>query len=167
MNKSVDEVQSHMTQMMSEAMATMRAEAETRANAMLQTLLEKVSGMIPRSVFSNSETINKPRQATMQKVGNQTQDTSQIPKVAKQTWAHRFGPGTQVTSDWTTVSRRRKSTNTKKVLKKHPVDQRQVLLLRQSHTQHKGHHVSHQQGTRARRSGLYGPDGRTEEYGER
>jgi hypothetical protein len=71
--------------MMSEAIATMRAKAETRANAMLETLLEKVSGMLPRSVFSKSETINKPRQATMQKAGNQIQDASQIPQIAKQT----------------------------------------------------------------------------------
>jgi hypothetical protein len=38
-------------------------------------------------------------------------------------------------SDWTTVGRREKPTNTKKVLKKHPADQTRVLLLRQSYTQ--------------------------------
>jgi hypothetical protein len=70
MSKTVEEKQSHVTQMVSEAMATMRAEAETRANAMLQTLLEKVSGMISGSVFSKSEANNKTRQATMQKVGH-------------------------------------------------------------------------------------------------
>lgn len=135
MEKTVEEMRSHMTQMMGEAMATMRAEAETRANAMLQTLLERVSGMIPGSVFSNSETDNRTRQATIQKVGNQTQNASQIPQVAKQTWAQRFGSGTQATSGWTTVSGRRKPSNTKTVLKKHPTDQRRILFARQSPTQ--------------------------------
>jgi hypothetical protein len=132
MDKIVEEMRSHMAQMMGEAMATMRAEAKLRANAMLQTLLEIVSGIIPGSMFSNSETANRPRQVTIQKVGNQMQNTSQITQVAKQTWAQRFGTGTQATSDWTTVSGRRKPSNTKTVLKKHPADQRRVLFLRQS-----------------------------------
>lgn len=135
MEKTVKDMQVHMTQMMSEVMAMMRAEAETRANAMLQTLLERMSGMILGSVANKSETINNPRQITTQKVGIQTQCNSQIPQVAKQTWAHRFGSGTQVTNDWTTVGGRRKPTSAKKVLKKHPADQRRVLLLRQSPTQ--------------------------------
>jgi hypothetical protein len=65
-----------MTQTMSEAIATMRAEAEKRANAMLQTLLERMSGMILGSVGNKSEAIKKPRQATTSKVGTQALDNS-------------------------------------------------------------------------------------------
>jgi hypothetical protein len=135
MEKTVKDMQAQVTQMMSELMATTRAEAETRANAMLQTLLERMPGMILGSVANKSETIDKPGQAALQNVGTKTQSNSQIPLVAKQTWAHRFGTGIQVTNDWTTVSGRRKPTNAKKVLKKHPADQRRVLLLRRSSTQ--------------------------------
>jgi BMFP domain-containing protein YqiC len=138
LEKTVKDMQAHMTQTMSEAIAAMRAEAETRANAMLQTLLERMSGMILGSVTNKSETINKPRQATTSKVGTQTQGNSQSPQVAKQTWANRFGTGTQVMNDWTTVSGRRKPTSAKKVHKKHPADQTRVLLPRRSPTQQRG-----------------------------
>ena len=60
--------------------------------------------MMHGSVVMKSETINKPRQATIEKVEDQTQGTSQIPQLAKQAWAHRCGSGIQVTSDWKTVS---------------------------------------------------------------
>lgn len=102
---------------------------------MLQTLLEKMSGMILGSEASKREASDRMRQATTPKVGNQTQGKSQIPQVAKQTWATRFGSATQVTEDWTTVGGRKKPTSSKKVLKKHPADQRRILLLRQGSAQ--------------------------------
>jgi hypothetical protein len=130
MEKTVKDMQVYMTQMTSEAMAVMRAEAETRANAMLETLLEMISEVLLGSMANKGDTINKPRQAATQKLGNQTQSASQILQMAKQTWTHRFGSGTQVTNDWTTVGGRRKSMTAKKVVKKHAADQRRVLLHR-------------------------------------
>ena len=87
MEKTVKEMQVHMTQMMNEAIATnvMRAEAKIRAKAMLQTLLERMSGSILGRVASKSETVDKQRQKTTPKVRTQTQDVPQIPQVAKQT----------------------------------------------------------------------------------
>jgi hypothetical protein len=76
MRIAVKDMQAYMTQMMSEAIATMRAEAQVRANAMLQTLLERMLGMIRGSVANKSETINKPRQATTPKVGTQRSGAS-------------------------------------------------------------------------------------------
>jgi len=102
---------------------------------MLQTFLEKMSGMILGSVASKSEANDRMRQATTPKVGNQTQGKSQIPQVAKQTWANRFGSATQVTQDWTTVGGRKKPKSSKKVLKKHSADQRRILLLRKGSAQ--------------------------------
>jgi BMFP domain-containing protein YqiC len=69
--KTVKDMQAHMAKVMTEAITTMRVEAETRANAMLQTLLEKMSGMILGSAASKREVSDRMRQATTLKVGNQ------------------------------------------------------------------------------------------------
>ena len=57
---------------MTEAIAIIRVEAETRANAILQILLKKISGIILRSIASKREASNRMRQATTLKVGNHT-----------------------------------------------------------------------------------------------
>jgi len=105
--KTFKSMQTHMVQMMNEAVTTLRAEAETKANSMLQPLLDKMSGMILGSVASKDETVNNLKQASTTTVGAQTQGSSQIPEVAKQTWANRFGSVTQVSKDRTTVGRRK------------------------------------------------------------
>jgi len=53
MEKTIKDMQAHVAQVMTEA--TTRAEVETRANAMLQTLIEKMSGMILGSMANKNE----------------------------------------------------------------------------------------------------------------
>ena len=135
MEKAIKDMQAHMAQVMTEAIATMRAEAETRANAMLQTLIEKMSGMILGSMASKNEASDRTKQASTPDVGTKTrasirQGQQQPTQATQQSWAAVVSTGTQKPSGWTTV------THGKKKAKKLPLDQRRILFARnvQTHT---------------------------------
>jgi len=135
MEKTIRNMQAHMTQVMTEAIATMRAEAETRANDMLQTFLEKMSGMILGSMASKNEASDRTKQASTPDVGTRTrasirQGQQQPTRATQQSWAAVASTRTQKPSGWTTV------THGKKKAKKLPLDQRRILFARnvQTHT---------------------------------
>ncbi|KAI7066734.1 hypothetical protein KC331_g1892 [Hortaea werneckii] len=118
--------QIQMTKMMNEMMEMIQGKAEKREEILLQKLLEQSSKTVPRCLKCSNKAVSDPQQAR-----SETQSTSQPKEVPSQTWAARLSGTTQKTNEWTTVSGRRKTPAAKKTPKKHPMDQRRVLLLRQ------------------------------------
>ena len=103
-----------------------QGKAEKREEMLLQKLLEQSSKTVPRCLKCSDKAVPDPQQAR-----SETQSTSQPKDISSKTWVARLSGTTHKTNEWTTVSGRRKTPAAKKTPKKHPVDQRRVLLLRQ------------------------------------
>ena len=117
--KELQNVQLQLTQLVTTAMASMQAEADRRADSMLQSLKQMLAST-PRPETSSR---------TPQLLKSAPQEgTTHFPEVQrKQTsWASITGSGAG--NGWTTV------TNGKKKVKKHPRDQRRVLFIRNVQT---------------------------------
>lgn len=126
LKERIAQSQIQTTKMMNEVMEMIQAKAEKRAEILLQKLLEQSSKTVPRCLKCSNKAVPDPQQAR-----SDTQSTLRPKEVPSQTWAARLNGTTQKTNEWTTVSGRRKKPAAKKALKKHPMDQRRVLLLRQ------------------------------------
>lgn len=111
-------------QLVNTTMERMQVEADLRADAMLQTVVQ----MLKNAPAAES---NKaaPIVGTDATSGQRTL-TAASPGQHQPSWATVTGTGTQRTSSSTTV------TNGKKKVKKHPLDQRRILFVRnvQNHT---------------------------------
>lgn len=127
---NVSEVKIELTQLVNTLMEKMQAEANQRANAMLQTLVQMLKNA-PATENNRAapavETDATPRDRTRVS-GSRGQQ--QPMRAAQPSWAAVTGTGSQKTSSWTTA------TNGKKKVKKHPLDQRRILFVRnvQPHT---------------------------------
>jgi hypothetical protein len=126
MNDNINKVHMQLTQLVNTAMMKMQAEVNKRAVEVLPKLeqmhsgtpMQDKGGAVPS--FRGNST---PGSATQEPV-RQRQDQSK--RVAQPTWAGITGAGGHASMSWTTV------TNGKKKLKKHPLDQRRILLTRDS-----------------------------------
>jgi hypothetical protein len=133
--RSIELIQKQMTQMVSEAMVKMRAEAAERAETMLQRLLRRAPETAPTHIANRDREANEFHQIDAQKVSKKTQNALHLGQTAPETWTDKIGSKAQGTNEWTTVGGRKKPTSMPKVLKKHPADQRRVLFLRQDPAQ--------------------------------
>jgi hypothetical protein len=111
-------------------MEAMQAEADRRADAMLQAVTQMLKNAPATennrvAPVVEADATSRPRTRAAAIRGQQ-----QPVREAQPSWATVTGNGTQKTSSWTTV------TNGKKKAKKHPLDQRRILFVRkvQSHT---------------------------------
>jgi hypothetical protein len=143
MNDNINKVQTQLMQLVNTAVAKVQAESDRRAEAMAKaqaeadqradTTLQKLVQMLnsapkkdnDRAIPSSRADVASGRAAQI----SRRQGQQQSARATQPTWAEVTGTGTQTTTGWTTV------TNGKKKLKKHPLDQRQVLFARnrQSH----------------------------------
>lgn len=127
---NIKEMKAEVMQLVNTMMETMQAEADRRADAMLQTVMQmlknapatqnsKAAPVVETDVTSGHRTRTAASQAQQQPM-----------RPAQPSWAAVTGTGTQKTSSWTTV------TNSKKKARKHPLDQRRILFVRnaQPHT---------------------------------
>lgn len=110
-------------------MENMQAEANRRADAMLQTLVRMLKNA---PATGNDKVASFVEPDTAQEHGTRepsSGEQQQPMRAAQSSWAAVTGTGTQKTSNWTTV------TSGKKKTKKHPLEQRRVLFARnvQSH----------------------------------
>lgn len=133
--KSVQQMTKETAQMMSDAIAKMQAEVEKKAEAVFKRLFEQTLKTTPIEVVSSNTATRQPQLVDLQEARKKQQGALNPGKTATQTWAERFNPKTQEPGEWKTVSGRKKPTGMKKVLKKHPIDQRRVLFVRQDQTQ--------------------------------
>lgn len=119
MEKHFQRVQLGLTQLVTTEMAKMRAEADRRADSMLQSLKELLAS-----------TLKPETSATRSQLGKSApqEGTAHTPEVQREqtAWAKITAPSTG--NGWTTV------TNGKKKVKKHPRDQRRVLFVRNVQT---------------------------------
>jgi hypothetical protein len=130
MRENMKEMKAELIQLVSTMMEAMQAEADRRADAMLQAVTQ---------MFKNAPATENNRAAPVVETdatsGPRTRTAAirgqqQPVREAQPSWATVTGNGTQKISSWTTV------TNGKKKAKKHPLDQRRILFVRnvQSHT---------------------------------
>lgn len=133
--RSIELIQKQMTQMVSDAMVKMRAEAAEMAETMLQRLLERAPDTSSTYIANRGRETNESHQIDAQKVSKKTKNALHPGQTATETWTEKIGSKAQGINEWTTVSGRKKPTNMPKVLKKHPADQRRVLFLRQDPAQ--------------------------------
>lgn len=127
MREDIARAQAQLTELLDAAMAKMQAESDRRADAMLERLVQKF--------HEASERANKSAAAAttahaIPEFGTDRQLHSQPTQKAQRTWANVTRAGTQTVAGWATV------TNRKKTLKKHPLDQRRVLFIRNSRSHH-------------------------------
>jgi hypothetical protein len=130
MKESIQEMKAELTQLVSTMMEAMQAEAERRADAMLQAVTQMLKNAPATennrvAPVVETDATSEPRTRTAAIRGQQ-----QPVREAQPSWATVTGNGTQKISSWTTV------TNGKKKVKKHPLDQRCILFVRnvQLHT---------------------------------
>lgn len=126
----MSEVKIELTQLVNTMMEKMQAEANRRADAILQTLVRMLK-IAPATGNNKAASFVEPDTAQEDRTPDPASRGQQQPvRAAQPSWAAVTGTATQGTSNWTTV------TNGKKKSKKHPLDQRRVLFARnvKSHT---------------------------------
>jgi hypothetical protein len=130
MEDSVSKVQMQLTQLVtqlvSNAVIKTQAEADRRADAMLQKLVQMLNitpGKDDDKTMPSSRASVEPGRAAQV---SSRQGQQQPVRAGQPTWAEVTAKGTQATTGWTTVN------NGKKKSKKHPLDQRRVLFARNS-----------------------------------
>lgn len=126
MREDIGRVQSQLADVLNAAIAKMQMESDRKTGVMLQRLEEKI--------FEASERPGRgiPSEVEAHKItgaGVNQKLQSQPARDAQRTWANVTRTAAQTVAGWATVSTRKKKP------KKHPLDQRRVLLLRsgQSH----------------------------------
>ena len=123
MREDIARVQAQLVEVLNAAMAKMQTESERRAEAMLERLerkLHEASEQAKRSAASAAVA------HTISGSGVNQNLHSQPAQEAQRTWANATRAATQTAAGWATVA------NRKKKLKKHPLDQRRVLFVRNS-----------------------------------
>ena len=126
MREDIGRVQSQLADVLKAAIAKMQMESDRKTGVMLQRLEEKffeASERPGRGIPSEVEAHKITGAGVNQKL------QSQPARDAQRTWANVTRTAAQTVAGWATVSTRKKKP------KKHPLDQRRVLLLRsgQSH----------------------------------
>ena len=121
---NISKVRMELTQLVNAMMERMQVEAKGRTDMMLQKLMQMLK-IAPKDHTGRA----KPAVDTYLSLGRLTrapgsQGQSQPTRAALPSWAAVTGKGTQTTSSWTTV------TNGKKRVKKHSLDQRRILFVR-------------------------------------
>jgi hypothetical protein len=130
MRENIKEMKVELIQLVNTMMETMQAEADRRADAMLQAVMQMLKNA-PATENVRAVPAVETDATTGQRTHTAASRRQQHPmRTAQPSWAAVTGTGTQNLSSWTTV------TNGKKKVKKHPLDQRRILFVRNvlSHT---------------------------------
>ena len=130
MRESIKEMKVELTQLVSTMIETMQVEADRRADATLQTVMQMLK-KAPETEKNRAAPVVMTDGTSEHRTRTAANRKHQQPMQAAQaSWAAVTGTGTQKTSSWTTV------TSGKKKVKRHPLDQRRILFVRnvQSHT---------------------------------
>lgn len=128
MQSSIKEVQTHLTQLFSDVVLKMQAEAEKRAEAMMQRVmqaLEQVPQLISTCATTRSTASPQQESGTqsMEPTGK-PQGRAQSKQATQPTWSKVVRAAAQSTTKWTTV------VNKNKRLRKQPLEQRRILFIR-------------------------------------
>lgn len=126
---NISRVKMEVTQLVNTMMERMQAEAERRADAMLQKLTQMLK-IAPKNHIGRAAPVVDAEVASGRLMrASGSQGTNQPMRAAQPSWAAVTGTGVQKLTGWTTVA------NGKKKTKKHPLDQRRILFVRnvQSH----------------------------------
>jgi hypothetical protein len=124
MRESIKEMKVELTQLVSTMMETMQAEADRRADAILQTVMQMPKNA-PETENNRAAPVVETDATSGQRMRTTASRGQQQPvQAAQPSWATVTGNGTQKPSSWTTV------TNGKNEVKKHPLDQRRILFVR-------------------------------------
>ena len=121
---NITKVRIELTQLVNTMMEKMQAEAERRAETMLQKLTRMLK-IAPKNDIGRAAPISEPasilgRSTRMTDGQEQTQPT----RAAQPSWAAVASTGAQKMTGWTTVS------NGKKRTKKHSLNERRILFVR-------------------------------------
>jgi hypothetical protein len=117
-------VRIELTQLVNTTMERMQAEAERRAESMLQKLTQMLR-LAPRNHVDRVAPVIDTEVASGRSTqGSGSQGQNQTTRARQPSWATFAGTGAQKTTGWTTV------TNGKKRTKKHSLDQRRILFVR-------------------------------------
>jgi hypothetical protein len=130
MRESIKEMKVELIQLVSTMMETMQAEANRRADAMLRAVMQMLKNA-PETDNNRAAPVVETDATSEHRTRTAANREQQQPMQAAQpSWAAVTGTGTLKTSSWTTV------TSGKKKVKKHPLDQRRILFVRnvQPHT---------------------------------
>jgi hypothetical protein len=126
---NISKVKIELTHLINTTMERMQAEAERRAEAMLQKLTQMLR-LAPRNHVDRVAPVIDTKVASGRSTRvSGSQGQNQTTRATQPSWAAITGTGAQKTTGWTTV------TNGKKRTKKHSLDQRRILFVRnaQSH----------------------------------
>lgn len=126
MHNNISKVQTQLTQLLNNAMEKMQAEADKRADAMFQRLVQMLKGAPRNDIDKAMPSLRADVALGCAAQISSRQGPQQPTRAAQPTWAEVTGMGAKTATDWTTV------TNGKKKLKKHPLDQRRILFTRNS-----------------------------------
>jgi hypothetical protein len=121
--EDIARVQVQLTEVLSAAMEKMQTESDRKAEVMLKRLeqnFNEASEQAKKSAASAAVTHTIPGSGVHQKLHSQPTQESQ------RTWANVTRMATQTAAGWTTIA------NRKKKPKKHPLDQRRILFVRNS-----------------------------------
>jgi uncharacterized coiled-coil protein SlyX len=127
MREDIARVQAQLTELLNDAMAKMQTESDRRAEAMLGRLVQKIQEASEQTVKSAAAAATAH---AIPGVDPNQQSHSQPAQNAQRTWANVTRADTQTVAGWATVA------NPKKKLKKHPLDQRRILFIRDSRSHH-------------------------------
>lgn len=128
MRNSIGEVQTQFAQLLNEAVAKMQAEAETRAEAMFQRVMQALEArrIAGTCTSISSSTTSRQQGSATKDAEPQVQPQSKLRsrQVTQQTWSKVARAAAQSVSEWTTVTHKNKKP------KKHPLEQRRILFVR-------------------------------------
>lgn len=129
MQNSIKEVQTHFTQLLSDAVAKVQAEAEKHAEVMLQRVRQSLKNA-PQATCActtASSTNSRGQEHVTQEASpnGRTQGELRSKQATQQTWSKIVQRAAKSATAWTTVVN-----NRNKKTKKHPIEQRRILFLR-------------------------------------
>jgi hypothetical protein len=121
---NISKVKIELTQLINTTIERMQVEAERRAEAMLQKLMQMLR-LAPRNHINRvAPVIDTEVASGRSKRVSGSQGQNQIIRVTQPSWAAITGTRAQKTIGWTIV------TDSKKRTKKHSLDQRRILFVR-------------------------------------
>lgn len=122
-------VQAQLAGVLDAALIRMQTDSEKRVEAMLECLERKLHDASEQAKRSAASTVGAHEMPTPGSGVNQKLD-SQPAQGAQRTWASVTRTATPAAAGWRTM------TNGKKKLKKHPLDQRRILFVRNKQSHH-------------------------------
>jgi hypothetical protein len=121
---NISKVRMKLTQLVNTMMERMQAEAERRAETMLQKLTQMLKIAPKTHIDRAAPVVDTEVVLGRWKRASGSQGQNQPIRAPQPSWATVTGTGAQKLTGWTTV------TNGKKKTKKHPLDQRRILFVR-------------------------------------